>query len=55
MAHEVQRAYRQTGASETSVIVMGGHEDGVIAFGDDADQAGSALVRYFARACAMAG
>lgn len=50
MAAEVARLYRATALSETRILAMGGHEDGVIAFGRDAAEAGQVLVTYLARA-----
>jgi ribulose-5-phosphate 4-epimerase/fuculose-1-phosphate aldolase len=50
MAREVRRLYRESAASELGLLVMGGHEDGVLAFGRSAAEAGSALVRQLARA-----
>jgi len=55
MALEVQRVCRETAASGAGIIVMGGHEDGVIAFGPTAEEAGEILVRHFARALAGEG
>ena len=54
MAWEVQRLYREDTFASTHVAAMGGHEDGVIAFGESAEAAGSALVRQLARALAAA-
>ncbi len=54
MAHEVARLYREGTFASTHVAAMGGHEDGVIAFGATADEAGTALVRQLARALALA-
>ena len=53
MAREVQRLYRESTLSATGLLVMGGHEDGVLAFGASAAEAGGTLVRYLARACAL--
>lgn len=50
MAHEVARLARDTPLFDTRVFSMGGHEDGIVAFGDDFDSAGAALVRVLARA-----
>lgn len=50
MAEEVARLYRETTLEQTRVLVMGGHEDGVIAFGKTADEAGHALLSLHARA-----
>lgn len=52
MAAEVQRLYREGTLAATRVAAMGGHEDGVIAFGATAEEAGGALVARFARALA---
>jgi hypothetical protein len=55
MALEVQRLYRESSLSSTGILAMGGHEDGVIAFGHTAEDAGVTLVRHLARALAAAG
>jgi L-ribulose-5-phosphate 4-epimerase len=52
MAEEVQRLYREGTFASTRVAAMGGHEDGVLAFGNTAEDAGTALVAQFARALA---
>lgn len=52
MAIEVQRLYRESSLSGTGILAMGGHEDGVIAFGRTASEAGEILVRNLARALA---
>lgn len=52
MAEEVARLYREGTFAATRVAAMGGHEDGVIAFGHSADAAGVALVTQLARAMA---
>lgn len=53
MALEVQRLWRETAAGSIGLLVMGGHEDGVIALGSSAAEAGAALVRQLARALEM--
>jgi len=50
MADEVQRLYRATALAERRVFAMGGHEDGVIAFGHTVDQAGQSLLVELAHA-----
>ena len=45
MAQEVERLFNDADHIETGVFVMGGHEDGVIAFGHTADDTGSVLMR----------
>ncbi len=54
MALEVQRLYRESTLSATGILAMGGHEDGVIAFGGSAGEAGQVLVRHLARALELA-
>ena len=54
MALEVQRLYRESTLSSTGMLAMGGHEDGVIAFGSTVREAGVTLVRHLARALALA-
>jgi ribulose-5-phosphate 4-epimerase/fuculose-1-phosphate aldolase len=53
MAHEMQRLFREGTLASTRIAAMGGHEDGVIAIGDSAAQAGETLVRHLARALAL--
>ena len=50
MAVEAARLYRETSLSESRCFVMGGHEDGVVAFGRSAAEAGQVLVRTLAEA-----
>jgi len=54
MALEAQRLYREGTFAATRVVAMGGHEDGVLAFGHSAAEAGTALVAQLARALALA-
>ena len=53
MAMEVQRLYRESTLSGTGILAMGGHEDGVIAIGRSAGEAGEILVRELARALVL--
>jgi hypothetical protein len=53
MALEVQRLFRESTLSSTRIAAMGGHEDGVIAFGESPAGAGEALVGLLARALAL--
>ena len=59
MAAEVGRLHRSTALAEIRLFAMGGHEDGVVAFGKTAEDTGQVLLRYLARAfegaCAAAG
>ena len=50
MAFAVEALFRTTAVSEKRVFAMGGHEDGVVAFGRTADEAGQALLSQLARA-----
>jgi ribulose-5-phosphate 4-epimerase/fuculose-1-phosphate aldolase len=52
MAWEVQRLFEAVDHMETGVFVMGGHEDGVIAFGRSADESGIVLVHALAHSYA---
>ena len=59
MAREVERLWRTTALPDLGILAMGGHEDGVIAFGRSAEEAGEVTLRYLARAweaaCAEGG
>jgi len=55
MAAEVQRLFRESTLPGMGLVAMGGHEDGVIAIGQSAAEAGEVLVRQLARALATAG
>ncbi len=44
MAGEVSRLFRESDVSERRIFVMGGHREGIIAFGADLDEAGAVLV-----------
>jgi ribulose-5-phosphate 4-epimerase/fuculose-1-phosphate aldolase len=50
MAHEVMRLHRSSALSTQRVLSMGGHEDGIIVFGQTAESAGETLVGLLARA-----
>ena len=54
MAREVDRLFRETDVRRHRLFAMGGHEDGVVAFGRSLDEAGSALLTHLARALAVA-
>jgi ribulose-5-phosphate 4-epimerase/fuculose-1-phosphate aldolase len=53
MALEVARLFREGTLASTRIAAMGGHEDGVIALGASAEEAGGVLVRQVARALAL--
>ena len=50
MAREVQRLFRETAVAERQILAMGGHEDGILAFGRSPEEAGQMLVTQLARA-----
>ncbi len=50
MAREVARLSRTTALLEKQILAMGGHEDGILAFGRSAEEAGQVLVAALARA-----
>jgi L-ribulose-5-phosphate 4-epimerase len=50
MAHEVQRLYQHSDLSECGTLIMGGHEDGVIVFGDSMQQSGLRLIQLWVAA-----
>lgn len=50
MAEEVRRLFRDTPVRERLIFAMGGHEDGVVSFGQTVEQAGTVLLQYLARA-----
>lgn len=59
MAREVERLHRETALGSRQIFAMGGHEDGLVAFGRDCDDAGQVVLRALARAyesdCAARG
>src|SRR5207253_11085440 len=50
MVREVEQLFRDSDVRTRRVFVMGGHEDGVISIGADAEEAGTALLCEMARA-----
>lgn len=52
MAREMERLLRAGALAQRRILVMGGHEDGVIAFGRTAEEAGVVLMQVLARALA---
>ena len=45
MALEVCRLFTETNARQSRIFSMGGHEDGIVSFGHNVEQAGHALLR----------
>ena len=50
MAREVQRLYSSSTLPASRILAMGGHQDGIMVFGETAEEAGQVLVTYLARA-----
>lgn len=46
MALEVQRLFRETDVRQQQIFAMGGHVDGVVAFGRDVDDGWASLMRH---------
>lgn len=53
MAREVRRLFPHTAVRERMIFAMGGHEDGVVAFGHTSEQAGTVMLAILARALAI--
>jgi len=46
MAFEIKRLFRETAVEEEKILVMGGHREGIISFGDTLEEAGRVLLKY---------
>ncbi|WP_372626829.1 class II aldolase/adducin family protein [Arsukibacterium sp.] len=55
MADEVARLFAKTDVLQQGIFTMAGHEDGVVAFGCSAEQAGRRLISCYALALNRAG
>jgi len=55
IAHEVRALLASLNHPHTGILVMGGHTDGIIAFGETADTTGQALIQALAQARAAGG
>ena len=53
MAEEVARLFEETDVRRGRLFAMGGHEDGLVAFGETLDDAGTVLLAAVARAHAL--
>jgi ribulose-5-phosphate 4-epimerase/fuculose-1-phosphate aldolase len=47
MAFEIQDLFDRTDVSHTKLFVMGGHKEGIVAFGSNLDEAGEMISKYF--------
>ena len=54
MAAEVERLFRESDVRERCIFGMGGHEDGIVTFGQTAEEAGFVMLGMLARALALA-
>lgn len=50
MAEEIKRLMSEATVTDTRILIMAGHTDGVITFGNTAQEAGNTLVDYYCRA-----
>ena len=48
MAEEIIRLCQQSSTQQQQIIVMSGHESGILTFGSNLDRAGETLLKYFA-------
>jgi len=46
MAREILRLFSKTDVKEKKILIMGGHKEGIISFGNNLDEAGNILLRY---------
>jgi L-ribulose-5-phosphate 4-epimerase len=49
IAYEIQRLYKETDFKEKKIAVLGGHKEGIIAFGKDLKEAYEIILSYFQR------
>lgn len=47
MALEIKRLFQETNVVHDKIIVMAGHDEGIIAFGKDLNEAGKVILGYF--------
>ena len=46
MASEIKRLFIETNIAQEKIMVMGGHEEGVITFGKNLKEAGQLILNY---------
>lgn len=46
MAHEFRRLYEETDFAQQGIAVMGGHEEGIVTFGRDVEQAAQRVLQH---------
>ncbi len=47
MAMEIQQIVRKTKVNQENLLVMGGHEEGIIAWGETLDEAGETILKHY--------
>lgn len=50
MAEEIKRLFRETNVAQEKIVVMGGHEEGIIAFGQTLEEASRILLNHITNA-----
>ncbi len=50
MAEEINRLMSEPSVIDTRILIMAGHTDGVITFGNTAEEAGNTLIDYYSQA-----
>lgn len=49
MANEVFRLFKETNVDKEKIIIMAGHDEGIIAFGKNLDEAGAVLLNFLTK------
>jgi L-ribulose-5-phosphate 4-epimerase len=49
MAEEILKLFQKTDIKEKKILVMAGHKEGIISFGNNLDEAGNILLRYLSK------
>lgn len=49
MANEIFRLFKETAVQQEKIIVMAGHDEGIISFGKDLEEAGEILLNFLAK------
>ena len=47
IADEIKRLFKETDVRDKKIIAMAGHEEGIISFGKDLEEAGKVILEYF--------
>jgi hypothetical protein len=53
MCREVEQLYRTSDLPDRKILVMAGHEEGIISFGHTCEEAFQVLVNYYLRSLAF--